>query len=255
MDTAADIALAIHIAAGFVGVVAFFIPVATAKGQRTHRAAGWIFSLAMLTAATTGAALSANTLLQGPQNARPFAWFLLYIAALTAFGALHGLRMLRFQDRKGPHPSTLDFILPTALLLGGPALIVYGILIPNTLLATFPIIGVVLGGVTLCYLMRDDPHRVHWKTEHMTGMFTAGISSITAFLVTGAASAAREIPTLGPAAANALESPLAWFLPSAVLVPILSIMIAREKRRAAKPLGVTAEPKPATARTLEHAKR
>lgn len=234
MELASKIALIAHIAAGTVGVLAFFIPIAAQKGSAVHRAAGWVFADAMLAASITGLALAVWTLADDEPSNTPFAWFLIYIATLTAFGAAHGLRMLRFKQRTGAHQSTWDYLLPTALLLGGPALMVYGITAGNTLLATFPAVGVFLGGVTLCYLMCDKPKSpAHWKIEHMTGMFTAGIAAITAFLVTGAARIATNIPAVGPDVADALRSPVAWFVPTAVLVPILVAMTRREKKRVA----------------------
>jgi hypothetical protein len=261
VHTAEHITLTAHIAAGTAGLIAFCVPIATAKGSRAHRRAGTVFVAAMLTTAATGFLL-AGWAFASPNPARtPAAWFLLYIATLTAFGATHGLRMTRFKHRHGPHPSVWDFFLPAALLLGGPALITYGFVIGNTLLATFPTIGVALGGATLCYLMRDPPddpawHAVHWKQQHIVGMFTAGIAAVTAFIVTGAANAARTLPTdAAPAIAQALASPAAWFAPTAALVPLLVYFARRERLAAAHahhpgtaiPARITVETKPTAA--------
>ena len=49
-----EIARALHIVGGTVGLATFWLPLVTRKGGRLHRRVGWIYVMAMLVAAFSG---------------------------------------------------------------------------------------------------------------------------------------------------------------------------------------------------------
>ena len=209
---------ALHIAAGFVALAVFLVPMLTRKGGRTHVRAGRVFALAMAIVAVTGLVLSGAGLL-GPRP-RAMDAFLLFISVLAGATTWYGVRVLRQKQRTGRHRDPLDLAMAALLLASGAAMALYGHSRGSALLAWFPLLGVGLGGAQLAYWLRPPKGRMHWWPQHMTGMFSACIGTVTAFLVVGA-------PGLGLTGG----SWVLWIAPSAVMVPILVVWIAYYQRR------------------------
>ena len=104
--------VACHIVTGAIGLVAFWVPVASKKGGSLHMRVGRVFTICMLATGMIAIGISTTTLLS-PLETHPaftdaalvrgiFGWMMLYLALLTINLAWHGWRSAinkRFHDR------------------------------------------------------------------------------------------------------------------------------------------------------------
>ena len=178
--------LALHIAAGAVSLLVFWVPLVTNKGGRTHRRIGWVYVAAAATVAITGL-LSCIPLVSGGS---PWRWragiFLAYVSLLAGASAQFGMRALRTKGRAGTSRAAMDLVPPILLVGFGVALAVFGIQRSMTLYVLFAALGVVLGAAQLRYWLTPPAHEGAWFLAHMTGMGTSCITTITAFIVVNA---------------------------------------------------------------------
>jgi hypothetical protein len=178
--------LAVHIAAGAVSLLVFWVPAVTKKGGRTHRRVGWIYVAAAATVAATGF-LSCIPLVSA---GRPLRWgagiFLAYVSVLAGASALFGVRALRTKERAGPSRAAVDLVPPLLLVAGGVALAAFGIHRSMLLYVLFASLGVVLGVAHLRFWLTPPAHERAWFLAHMNGMGTSCITTITAFIVVNA---------------------------------------------------------------------
>ncbi|WP_309119614.1 DUF2306 domain-containing protein [Paenibacillus sp.] len=203
-----------HIFFGFLALAVFWIPIVTKKGGRAHNRAGWIYATAMGVVSASAFLMGMYRLTwdAGPDaDAIPFAWFLTFVSILSAATAWYGIRVLRHKRRKTPHRVTLDLLFPFLLFASGIGISAYGWVIHFPLLQYFPFLGVFLGGTQLLYWLTVPAKPSHWAVEHIVGMLSCCIATVTAFLVFGA-------PRLLGVDSGSL---LVWFSPTVALVPLI----------------------------------
>jgi uncharacterized membrane protein len=204
----------LHIIAGFVALLIFWIPMVTRKGGKVHNRIGWIYVWAMGVVSVSAFYMGIYRVLfdeNADQDRVSFSWFLIFISILSGASAWYGIRVLRFKKRKGVHRNLVDLFVSILLVSTGIGIGVYGFSIDSGLITYFPILGLVLGGIQLNYWLRKPVKRQHWYFEHFGGMISCCISTVTAFTVFGA-------PRLLNIQSTNL---LLWMLPSFVLVPVL----------------------------------
>ncbi len=146
-----------------------------------------------------------------PSGDQAFSWFLVYIAILSAAIAWYGIRVLRFKKRKTIHRHVRDLAFSFSLIISSVLISGYGFYIQIPLLSYFPVVGLFVGGSQLYYWLRKPRTKGHWYIEHLIGMLTCSISTITAFIVFGA-----------PRLMN-IESVsiFLWFAPTIVITPVI----------------------------------
>ena len=119
--------LAVHVAAGAVALLVFWVPLVTKKGGRTHRRVGWVYVAAAATLAVTGFLLCIQLLSGGS----PLRWragiFLAYVSVVAGTSAQFGVRALRTKGRAGTSRGAVDLVPPLLLVAGGVALAALGI--------------------------------------------------------------------------------------------------------------------------------
>jgi uncharacterized membrane protein len=204
----------LHILSGFLALCVFWIPIVTKKGGRTHNRVGWVYVWAMASVSITALFMGIYRLTwdAGPDaDAIPFSWFLIFIAILSSSTAWYGVRVLRHKRRKELHRKVIDLLFPTLLFVSGIGISVYGWIIGFPLLQYFPLLGLFLGGTQLLYWLTVPKNKSHWAVEHIVGMLSCCISTVTAFTVFGA-------PRLLQVEAVSL---FVWFLPTLVIVPLI----------------------------------
>lgn len=204
----------LHIVSGFVALFILWLPIVTRKGGKVHTRTGWIYVLAMSCVSISAFYMGVYRLTWDPgpdPHAIAFSWFLIFIAILSSATAWYGIRVLRFKRRTAPHRNLIDLLFPAVLILSAVAVSVYGWVIHFSLLQYFPIIGVFLGTIQLHYWLSTPKRRSHWAVEHIIGMLSCCIATITAFVVFGA-------PRLLQVES---VSVLLWFLPTIVVVPLI----------------------------------
>ncbi|QQE73183.1 DUF2306 domain-containing protein [Brevibacillus composti] len=204
----------LHILAGFLALLVFWIPIVTKKGGKAHVRVGWVYVAAMATVAVSALYMGVWRIGFDPDRTADsvaFAWFLNYISLLSSATAWYGLRVLRFKKRVAAHRHPVDLLFPGLLFVSSLAIGGYGAVISFPLLTWFPLVGIFLGGTQLFYWLRPPANKMHWWFEHLSGMMGCCIATITAFTVFGA-------PRL-----LQLESvnPLLWFLPTIFIVPVI----------------------------------
>ena len=211
-----QMALWIHVVAGFTAIVVLWVPILTRKGNKLHRKSGWVFVISMASISVTAIYMGIYRLLWTPDieaAARSFSWFLIFIAILSGASVWYGLRVLKFKRRNHPHRQLLDLLFPLALLVSSIAVMIYGWVIGFPLLQYFPIVGLFLGGTQLVYWVTVPKYRSHWVVEHISGMLASSIAAITAFVVFGA-------PRLLQVESVSL---FIWFLPTIVFTPMIIV--------------------------------
>ncbi|WP_342744222.1 DUF2306 domain-containing protein [Oceanobacillus senegalensis] len=205
-----------HIIAGFVALMVLWIPIVTRKGKKLHRGSGWIFVISMATVSVTAFYMGIYRIVWDSgtdQDGISFSWFLIFISILSAATAWYGVRVLRFKRRRASHRYFFDLLFPVLLLTSSIGIMIYGWVIHFPLLQYFPIIGLFLGGIQLQYWISIPKISSHWVVEHIVGMLSSCIATITAFIVFGA-------PRLLQIDSVNL---FIWFLPTIVFVPLVIV--------------------------------
>ncbi len=210
----------LHIIAGFLALLLFWIPIVTKKGGKTHNRVGWLYVYAMSIVSVSAFYMGLYRIALDPAadaSKISFSWFLLFISVLSGASAWYGIRVLRHKRRTAPHRKPVDLLFPTLLLVSGIGVSLYGFSIQMPLLQYFPFLGIGLGAAQLIYWLRSPKLSTHWVIEHISGMMTCSISTLTAFVVFGA-------PRL-----LAIESVsiLLWFLPTIALTPITVFFVVK----------------------------
>ncbi|ENH96330.1 hypothetical protein J416_11402 [Gracilibacillus halophilus YIM-C55.5] len=209
-----DLFRILHIIAGFTALFLFWIPIIVKKGGTLHRIVGWIYVWAMGTVAVSAFYMGVNRIFfdsSSDQERIIFSWFLMYISILSAAAAWYGIRVLRFKRKKAMHNNIQDLSWSILLVASSVAISVYGFWVNASLLAYFPAVGFFLGIGQLSYWLRKPKLKGQWYIEHLVGMLSCCISTITAFVVFGA-----------PSLLN-IESVsiVLWLAPTILLTPVI----------------------------------
>jgi uncharacterized membrane protein len=210
-----EMARIIHIVAGFTALFIFWIPIVTKKGGKIHIRTGWVYTVAMSIVAISALFMGVWRIFVDPaadDERKAFSLFLIFIAILSAASAWYGIRVLRTKKRTSAHRNMLDLLFSVLLFAGGIVISIYGFAVRMPLIAWFPFVGIFLGFTQLRYWLRPPQTKMSWFFEHMTSMMGCCIATITAFTVFGAPRLLHLEST----------SPLIWFLPTIVMVPIIS---------------------------------
>ncbi len=220
-------AMAVHIAAGFLGLLVYWVAAWANKGGPVHRRFGRLFVRSMYAVCASSFA-AAFVVVARPELVHPGqavaatydnAAFLSFLGLLTLANVSGG--MLYLDERSDLR--ALDTPARKAILwltvIGGAALAVRGIQSKALLLVAFGgVIGQMYPVQTLAFLRRirtEPPDQRAWLRGHLGAMIASGIALHTAFLAGGAAS--RYFPWL-----TLHTGYLFWFLPGvagSLLIP------------------------------------
>jgi hypothetical protein len=193
----------LHILAGSLGLVSFWIPVASRKGSLQHRQWGRVFTWSMLVTGTAAIGISISTLID-PVNTHPhlqnaewirgiFGWMMLGLAVLTLNLAWYGRCCL---VNKNDHHQNLEWrnvALQALLLVASVNCAWQSLRIGEPIMLGMPAIGLATVASNLVFMLKREPASIDWLKEHIKALVGAGISVYTAFFAFGAV---RTIPTL-----------------------------------------------------------
>jgi hypothetical protein len=185
-----DLFRMMHLGAGGVALGAFLIPIVAKKGGRTHRRAGWVYSIAMWVAALSAWVVCWRRLTDDNPRNDAGALFLVFIGLLSANGALAGIRAVRSKARTAPSRHPLDTGLSALFLFASLGLLWLGIRHASTLFLAFSGLGIFRSVAQLRFWLRPPESKRAWWYEHMANMLVACIATVTAFLVV-------NVPRLG----------------------------------------------------------
>jgi hypothetical protein len=178
-----QLVLGLHIGAGILALLVFWVPLVTKKGGATHRRVGWIYVVAASTVAVTGMVSCARLIGDGRVRAGVF---LAYVGVLAGASAQLGVRALRTKARTHASRVAVDLLPPVLLIAGGVALATFGILQNRVLYVLFAALGVWQGTTHLRFWLTPPSHGREWFLAHMSAMGTSCITTVTAFAVVNA---------------------------------------------------------------------
>ena len=230
-----DAVILVHVAAGFVGLVAFWIPVFARKGGRAHVRAGRVYAYAAyvvtLSAVVTSAGRIGSYAHQGVGLAeRPdlygMAIFLGYLGVVTFANVRQGVRVLA--TRRAPETLRTPFHLGLAwaCIACSSGVVVLAVVVwsdASPILLGLSPVGFITASNMLRVMRNPGSPPMGWLYSHLGSMLGGGIAFHTAFAVFGVQRViAFELP--GPLAV------LPWLLPTIVGVPVI-IVWSRHYRR------------------------
>lgn len=230
-----DAVILVHVVAGFVGLVAFWIPVFARKGGRAHVRAGRVYAYAAyvvtLSAVTVSAWRIASYAHQGVGlSERPdlygMAVFLGYLGVVTLANVRQGVRVLA--TRRAPETLRTPFHLGLAwaCLACSAGVVVLAMAVwsdASPILLGLSPVGIFTGSSLLRYMQNPGARRMGWLHSHLGSMLGGGIAFHTAFAVFGVQ---RVIAFALPGTLAVLP----WLLPTIVGVPAI-IVWSRHYRR------------------------
>ena len=216
------ILLIIHVAAGVVGLIAFWIPLFARKGGRLHIRAGWVFATALLVVSLTAATTAVWTLLD-PIGTRPplsgvtdlaayvterrvLGALLAYLAILTFSFGWQGIQVIENKNQHDALRSPFTIALNAALFASALGILFIGIRIGAGVLIGMSVIGLAVGPLHLAYVLKREVARMEWFYKHFGAMLGGGIAFHTAFFVFGAS---RLLPGFE-------SNVVMWFAPALV---------------------------------------
>ncbi len=231
-----DVFVLAHVATGFVGLAAFWIPIFARKGGRLHVQAGRVYAycayVVTLSAVTVSAGRIVSYQVQGIGLAeRPdlygFALFLGYLGVVTFATVRQAMRVVA--TRRTPEKLRTPFHegLAWASIAGSVIVIAYALGVWSDLspiLLGLSPIGLFTGPGMLRLMRNPGARHMGWFYSHLGSMLGGGIAFHTAFAVFGAQRFwAYELT--GPFAI------VPWILPTLVGIPAIIIWTRHYRRK------------------------
>lgn len=233
--------VAAHIATGLVGLLSFWVPIASRKGGQRHRWWGRIFVRCLLATGVFAVGISLVTLADPvgthprladhPELSDPvvitaiFGWMMLYLAVLTINLAWYGKECIEHRRAHAKHRRWYNLLSQLLLLIAAILVVYHGWQAQQPLMLGISIVGFATVATNLVFMLSAKPPPNAWQFEHLKGLIGAGISVYTAFFAFGAV---RFYPDLA-------LYPGYWAIP---LVVGLALII-RYKLRLRRPVSVT----------------
>lgn len=175
---------AFHLAAGFVALAAFWLPLFAKKGGTAHRTAGWVFVGAMSVILASAATMTVHRIALGDRGP---ALFLGFLTLITFSAVWTGIRVLKHKQ----DPAWLRSPGQLAILvaIGGAALALLWQWYETrfTLLLVFGIVGLAIAVPDLATWRRPrktEPR--YWWHQHLASMIVSGMAAHIAFFAFGA---------------------------------------------------------------------
>jgi len=187
METIIRSLLFLHITAGFISLVLFWVPVFTRKGGKTHNKVGIWYVRCMWVVVLTAALLSVKNLMIGRIN---MGIFLGFISLITANPLWYGIGILKYKRNQPRSFQMKHLAFRLSIVISAIAMILYGIIGLGG--SGSAILMFVFGGLGIADLpgviktLRNTAAAPNWFREHLVGMCTSGIAAYTAFFVFGA---------------------------------------------------------------------
>lgn len=185
METISNSLLFIHVGAGSISLVLFWLPIITKKGGRAHITIGKAYVIAMWIVVITAFLLSVKNILIQNYIAAAFLGFLSILTSAPLWYAKailnHKKEMSRayFNQFKVLH--TVIFVMATGLVIWSILLKVQGAAI---LLLVFGILGMTSFNDAFSDYQKIRT-REKWIVTHLRGMLSTGIAAYTAFFAFG----------------------------------------------------------------------
>lgn len=172
----------LHIAAGVVALMSFWITAALRKGTALHRRTGSVYLAAMAGIVVTALPLAGVILLRGEPIG---AAFLSYLALITGTSTWLARRAIRLRGADASWFSA-SFRAVAVLNLGaGLAVLALGVIVQAPLLAGLSLVGIVSGTRMLRACAKPAGKTDNWLQRHTSAIVGSGVAVHIAFLNLG----------------------------------------------------------------------
>jgi hypothetical protein len=211
----------VHILAGAVALVSFWIPILAKKGSASHVRWGRVFANAVTIAATLACVMGVfNLTLTNMRHpslddravfAGLFGWMMLYLGLLSLLLVRYGLTAIF--DKRGEAQGqvrmnriAMGVVAVSALQCG-----YQGIIVNQPLMIALALLGLITVATFGRTSFRVSKAKSNYLAEHLKAMIAAGISAYTAFLSVGLL---RVFPAQ-------VFNPIIWSIPSVVGIMLI----------------------------------
>ncbi|MEQ9218483.1 MAG: hypothetical protein RLO17_10595 [Cyclobacteriaceae bacterium] len=224
MEQLIDVLFYIHVIAGTVSLIMFWIPVFAQKRKGLHTAIGKWYVYCMWAVVITAFLLSVKNFAIGRYN---IAFLLGFLSLVTANPLWYAIGIMK---SKKTHTGTFlltYLILHIAIVLLGGSLLIYGLFYVETSAKYLMIIFGSLAVLDIRELLRVremKSSQPDWYKVHYSGMITTGIAAYTAFFAFGGSRFLANILT------NEWQL-IPWTLPAVIGILSIRIMNYRRKRK------------------------
>jgi hypothetical protein len=226
----------VHVVAGAIGLVAFWIPVFSRKGARNHVRFGRVFVRSadvVLGAAALALALrlvglkqSDASIADAPQTFA-FIVFLGYLTLVTFVIIRHGMAVLKHKGAPQALRTPSHIALAWSAVAASVALLAYAIILsPPSAIILYALspIGVLTGMGNLRYMKSKAASPRAWWYEHLGAMLGAGVAFHTAFTVFG-------VTRLFDIGLTDWVAVIPWVAPALIGIPAIEIWTRHYRRK------------------------
>ncbi|MEO1046588.1 MAG: hypothetical protein AAFX04_14205 [Pseudomonadota bacterium] len=229
-----EILVILHVIAGSIGLISFWVPIIARKGGKPHRKWGRIACYAFMAAGALAIAMALLSL-YGPEERIPsitdrelfaglFGWFMLYLGLLTIGFADYGLAVVKHGRKRNALRAPRYQLVIAAVVISGLWCAWFGFRVAHPLMVLVAAVGLVAMALQQRFIWRTTVPSIAYVSEHFRALLGMGISAYTAFLSVGLI---RLIP-------DQVFNPLIWTGPSLIGVGLIIYFTiqANQKRRA-----------------------
>ena len=240
----------LHVIAGTIGLVAFWVPIATKKGAAKHRKGGkWALG-GFIGAGFLAVVMAIYSLIDTSRHPEIadralyeglFGWMMLYLGVLTMGFADYGLAVIRHRTNRQALRSMRYQLVMLAVVVTGAWCGIYGAKVGDPLMVLVAVIGVISMVIQQFFVFREyvpflsPVGPTTYVGEHFRALIGMGISAYTAFLSVGLI---RLVP-------EEVFNPVIWAGPSVIGVSLIVWFTHQGKQQMKKRKALKAKPAPA----------
>ena len=229
----------LHVIAGMIGLVAFWIPIATKKGAKKHRKGGnWALG-GFIGAGFLAVVMAIYSLIDTSRHPEIedrvlyeglFGWMMLYLGILTMGFADYGLAVIRHRTERAALRRPRYQLVMLAVVVSGAWCGIFGYRVGDPLMVLVAVIGLISMVMQQVFVFREHvpglgtPSPTAYVGEHFRALIGMGISAYTAFLSVGLI---RLVP-------EEVFNPLIWAGPSVIGVSLIIYFTHQGKQQLKK---------------------
>lgn len=216
--------LIIHISAGAISLILFWVPVISKKGSKIHNKSGMWYVYSMVIVVVSAALLSIKNMIYGHYEA---AAFLGHLTILTSYPLWYGVTIVKYKKELPPIFITIRRVFTAMLTLSSIGLLIYAYVLNFQGEAILMIIFAALGITNITEVFKSKAKiqkATNWIIEHISGMIVSGIAAYTAFFAFGGRTMLGDIFT-------GQWMIIPWVMPTIVGVAIIRIMKKRYRKQ------------------------